>query len=422
MPLRDTGHPRSARRRRLGPCLLAAGGLATALAVAPAGAATASASPIGPPAARPGLAVVAWGSNADGQLGDGTTANSDNPRFAELPTSLRYTTVRTGLTSIALSTSGRVYGWGSNKYGQIGDGTTTSRKLPVRATKLRGVRVTALRGGDEFTMALTSTGKVLAWGNNAAGQLGDGTTRNRLTPVRVKIPKGATITAISTGFNNGLALTRTGRVLAWGGGAAGQLGDGTGKNRHTPVYVRLPPHTKISSIAAGNETGYAVTSTGRLLAWGYNGQGGLGDGTTKQRLKPVQVRLPKGVKVVAATAGLGHALALTTDGRALAWGWNAFGQLGDASTSSRLVPVWVMLPNGTKIRALAGGGTFSMALTTGGRVLAWGSNDTGQLGTGNTASSTTPVRVHLPAGFKPTAIGAGWDAETGLAIGNAPVA
>jgi alpha-tubulin suppressor-like RCC1 family protein len=296
------------------------------------------------------------------------------------------------------------------------------RLQPVRASKLSGVKVTALRGGGLFTMVLTSTGKVLAWGNNAYGQLGDGTRVNRLKPVRVRISKGVTVTAISAGYNSALALTKSGRVLSWGGGVVGQLGNGSGNDRSRPGYVRLPPHTKITSIAAGYLTGYAATSTGRLLAWGYNFSGALGDGTTKNRAKPVQVRLPHGVKVAAATAGGGNALALTTDGRVLAWGNDMYGQLGNGSTTDRHIPVFVKLPRSTKIRALAAGEDFGMALTTAGRILAWGHNNFGQLGNGTTTNSATPVRVHLPPGFKTTGIGADWLAQTGLAIGNAPVA
>ena len=137
---------------------------------------------------------------------------------------------------------------------------------------------------------------------------------------------------------------------------------------------------RITSIAAGDGTGYAVTSAGRLLAWGDNYSGGLGDGTTKTPPDADQVRLPAGVKVAAATGGLRHALALTTGGRVLAWGYNAYGPLGDGSITDNYVPAWVELPRGTRVRGLAAGRDYSMALTTGGRVLAWGHNDLGQLG------------------------------------------
>jgi len=157
----------------------------------------------------------------------------------------------------------------------------------------------------------------------------------------------------------------------------------------------------------------------RSLAWGANFAGQLGDGTTKFKQAPVRVRLPKGVKVVAATAAGASTLALSTGGRVLAWGANGFGQLGDGSTTSRSVPGWVKLPKGTtRIRAVAASVEDGMALTAAGRILAWGRNDFGQLGDGSTTDSATPVRVHLPFGFTPTAIGAGPNAASGLAIGN----
>lgn len=423
MSFRHTGRARAAGR--IGrPGLTAAGGLAAALtmlAAVPAIPAAASATAPAAAAAQPGNAVIAWGSSPNGELGNGTTTNTSTPVFAKVPHNFRYTMVRTSLTSVALTTTGRVYGWGNNNAGQVGDGTTANRLAPVRATELNGVKVTAIRESALFTMVLTSAGRVLSWGMNTDGELGNGTTTDRLAPVQARIPKGVRITAISAGYTHALALTKSGRILAWGDNTSGELGDGTKKDRHSPVYVRLPAHTKVTSIATGYETGYAVTSTGRLLAWGYNPVGELGDGTATTRLKPVRVHLPKGVKVSVATGGELHALALTTTGRVLAWGYNKTGQLGDGSTTIRQKPVFVKLPTGTKVRALAGGQDFSMALTRGGRILTWGANGSGQLGNGTTTDSTTPVRVHLPPGFTPTAIGAGWFAQTGLAIGNVVV-
>jgi alpha-tubulin suppressor-like RCC1 family protein len=313
---------------------------------------------------------------------------------------------------------GTLRAWGFNGNGQLGDGSTTSRLKPVRVRLPAGVRVQTVRAGGQFALALTTTGKVLAWGFNGDGELGNGSHQTRRLPVAVKLPRGVRITAISAGDDSALALTKTGRVLSWGSNVAGQLGNGTGAERQVPGYVRLPGHTKITSIAAGNKTGYAVTSAGRLLAWGLNQYGELGDGTTRLRETPVQARLPKGVKVAAATAGLLHALALTTDGRVLAWGFNTDGQLGNGSTADRHVPILVRLPQGTKkITALAAGKYFSMALTAGHDILTWGLNDEGQLGDGSTMDSLTPVRASNLDGFAAKAIGAGFNSATPLAIG-----
>ena len=403
---------------RLASLLTAVSLAAATIAAVPAVPAGAAATAV--TAAGPGETVVGWGSDTSGELGDGTTTDATQPVYTRLPAKLRYTTVRTSEgTSVALATSGAVFAWGGNIYGQVGDGTTMSRLTPVRVRLPAGVKVTAVREGALFTLALTTKGQVLAWGDNFDGQLGDGTGENQSLPVRVRLPKGVTVTAISAGLDSALALTKSGRVLSWGGNIDGQLGTGTTPPfRLVPGYVRIPRHTRITSIAAGNATGYAVTSAGRLLAWGYNAHGGLGDGTTKIRRTPVQVRLPAGVKVAAATAGVLQAFALTTDGRVLAWGVNSYGQLGNGSTTEEHVPVWVKLPRGTRARALAAGREYSMVLTASDRVLAWGRNEVGQLGDGSTTDSATPRRVHLPGGFTPTAIGAGWDAEAGLAIGH----
>ena len=183
-----TALTRQALTRRAG--LLAAVSLAAATIVAvPAVPATASAAAT---AAGPGQTVVGWGSNTDGELGDGTTTDASLPVFAELPARLRYTTVRSSLdTSVALATSGAVFAWGSNIYGQVGDGTTTPRLTPVRVTLPAGAKVTAVREGGLFTMALTAKGQVLAWGNNFSGQLGDGTGENQSLPVRVRLPRAS---------------------------------------------------------------------------------------------------------------------------------------------------------------------------------------------------------------------------------------
>ena len=393
---------------------------ATIAAVPAVTAVPASAAATAVTAAGPGRLSWAGAVTPPASWATGQPPTPAQPVYSRLPAKLRYTTVRTSEgTSVALATSGAVFAWGSNIYGQVGDGTTMSRLTPVRVRLPAGVKVTAVREGALFTLALTTKGQVLAWGDNFDGQLGDGTGENQSLPVRVRLPKGVTVTAISAGLDSALALTKSGRVLSWGGNIDGQLGTGTTPPfRLVPGYVRIPRHTKITSIAAGNATGYAVTSAGRLLAWGYNAHGGLGDGTTKIRRTPVQVRLPAGVKVAAATAGVLQAFALTTDGRVLAWGVNSYGQLGNGSTTEEHVPVWVKLPKGTRARALAAGREYSMVLTASDRILAWGRNEVGQLGDGTTTASSTPRRVHLPGGFTPTAIGAGWDAEAGLAIGH----
>ena len=195
----------------------------------------------------------------------------------------------------------------------------------------------------------------------------------------------------------GLAFTTAGRVLAWGDNSYGELGDGGTVSSRTPVKVKLPGRTKVRSINAGCDQGFVVTSTGGVLAWGLNSTGQLGDRSRKQADKPVKVRLPRGSKVASVSSGLNHTLAVTTTRRALAWGYNTNGELGNGGTRSTDEPVKVRLPPGTTVRALSAGYDYSLALTTTGRALAWGLNGSGQLGDGTLSQPDTPVKVKLPA-------------------------
>ncbi len=272
-----------------------------------------------------------------------------------------------------------------------------------------------MRVGFEFAVALTTTGRVLAWGNGLNGDLGLGHLRSSNVPRYVDLPRGVRITSVSAGGDSAFALTSTGRVLAWGNDDVGQLGDGGGKAfSATPVWVKLPTGVKVTAIGAGVDHMLAVTSTGGLLAWGDNSLGDLGDGTTKVRRVPVKVHLPARVKVVAAFGGLLHSLALTASGRVLAWGDNKAGQLGDGNLKASHLPVWVHIPAHTPIVTLAAGRYHSLALTKSGKVLAWGYDSDGQLGDGGSGQRDLPFQIMVPG--KVIAIGAGCEAYSSMAV------
>jgi Regulator of chromosome condensation (RCC1) repeat len=213
-----------------------------------------------------------------------------------------------------------------------------------------------------------------------------------------------------------VAGARSGRtVLASGLNSDGELGDGTTTSSDTPVKVRLPAGTKVTGVRV-TDFGLAVTTSGKLLSWGYNVAGSLGNGTTTGSLLPVKVRLPGRTMVRAARAGNGFAVALTTRGKVLAWGFNVDGALGDGSTTNSDVPVRVRLPKGTRVTTLAAGKYFSMALTSGGKVFGWGDNGDGKLGNGTETDSSTPVPFMLPPGKVAIAIGAGSVAHASLVV------
>ena len=235
------------------------------------------------------------------------------------------------LHSLAVKPDGTVWAWGYNYYGQVGDGTTTNRSTPVQVAGLSGV--SAVAGGFDHSIALKTDGTVWAWGLNSSGQLGDGTTTNRTTPVQVTGLSG--VTAIVSGGHHSMALKLDGSVWTWGYNISGQLGDGTSANRSSPVQVT--GLSGVTAIAGGDFHSIALKIDGTVWTWGYNYYGQLGDGTTTNRYTPVQVTGLTGVNAIA--GGDLHSIALKLDGTVWTWGFNGSGQLGDGTSTSRSTPV-----------------------------------------------------------------------------------
>jgi len=336
-------------------------------------------------AARPDGVVWAWGANSAGQLGDGTTTARSIPVMVTGLTGVR--AVAAGSHhSLALMTDGTLRAWGSGAQGQLGDGQTDTRTMPVAVASLSNVVAVAASG--QHSVALTADGLVWTWGSNNNGQLGDGTTTPRLVPVQVTGLTNAI--GISAGTSHTLALDTTGRVWAWGNNASGQLGDGTTTSHLVPVVVG--GIAQVAQIAAGADSSYAVLADGAMRAWGDNASGQLGDGTLLRRLSPVPVL---DVTLLSqAAAGSGHALALDGAGGIWAWGGNAHGQLGDGTTTARSLALPVAgLPH--VVQAVAGA-QHSLALTSDGTIWSWGRNTSGQLGDGTTVTRLMPVQVAGP--------------------------
>lgn len=298
-------------------------------------------------------------------------------------------------------------GWGNNGQGELGNGRTASSDTPVRVKLPRHTEVSQATAGCFHSLAVTTVGQVLAWGFNNDGQLGDGSTKGSRLPVKVKLPKNTTVTEARAGCEFSLALTSRGRLLAWGLNSDGQLGDGSTKGSRVPVKVKLPRKTRVKAFSAGCFHALALTTTGEVLAWGYNGDGQLGDGSTTSSDTPVKVKLPRHVTVKAVSAGCYHSLALDTKGQIVAWGNNSDGQLGNGTTTGSDRPLIIRFeiahPVGT-ITQLSAGSFDSLALTSSGAVLAWGDNGDGQLGNGNTTSYPAPQFVKLPLHTKVRAI------------------
>jgi alpha-tubulin suppressor-like RCC1 family protein len=345
--------------------------------------------------------VKCWGVNHRGQLGDGTTDTHTTPvDVAGLNSGVLAVAAGSSHTC-ALLEGGGVKCWGANGNGQLGDGTTTGRLTPVDVSGLSAGAL-AVAAGEDHTCAVTEGGGVKCWGANGAGQLGDGTRDDRWTPVAVSgLASG--MSAVSASSDHTCALTIEGGVKCWGANGYGQLGDGTTTNRLTPVDV-LGLSSGVLAVAAGGNHTCVVTESGGVKCWGYNGYGQLGDGTSTDHTTPVDVSgLSSGAQSIA--AGDRHSCTHLEDGGVRCWGSNGSGQLGDGTLTGRPTPVDVSgLSSG--VSAIAAGDSHSCAVTARGGVRCWGDNEFGQLGYGVTTRQPTPVNV-LALGSETRAVAGG---------------
>jgi alpha-tubulin suppressor-like RCC1 family protein len=345
--------------------------------------------------------VKCWGDNWAGQVGDGTTFDRAMPQLIGSLTGLVATVDGGDSHTCAVVLGGEILCWGSNGYGQIGVNTSALRLAPVSVQGL-SEEIDAITGGGLHTCVLTSAGGVKCWGNNKYGQLGDGSTYDRLTPVDVTgLSSG--VTSISTGGFHSCAAMSGGGVKCWGENTWGYLGDGTMIQREVPVDV-VGLDEEVIDLALGLKHSCALTNVGSVKCWGSNFNGRLGDGTNAHNPMPVNV-VGLGLGVVQIEAGAEHTCAVMNTGGVNCWGNNFNRQLGDGTQSDRWTPVNVVgLASG--VIDVAGGTYHTCALTDQTNVLCWGGNFSGQVGDGSVIVRTIPVDVSgLPLGVIDIAAG-----------------
>ena len=344
----------------------------------------------------PGISKLqCWGSNANGQLGNAALSDFLTPvTVSGIGNALA---LGAGVShSCALGLDRIVQCWGRNGDGQLGNASTVDSFTPVSVAGI--TTAVGLAVGDQHSCARLASGEVRCWGLNSNGQLGDGSTVNSSSSVAVTGIDGITniATAVAAGGSHSCAVLSDGTVRCWGWNGKGQLGNGTLTQSPTPVAVNgIDGINNIATaVAAGGSHSCARLSTGKVLCWGSNANGQLGNGnSTPQFTSPVTV---SGIATaVSIAAGTGHNCALLTDGTVKCWGLNADGQLGNGTTTDSLLPVTVTGIDGINGIAveIAAGGSHSCALLSDGTVKCWGLNADGQLGSGTKSSSSTPVTV-----------------------------
>jgi alpha-tubulin suppressor-like RCC1 family protein len=277
-----------------------------------------------------------WGLNGKGQIGDGTTNNSRATPVAVVG-GLSFRVIRAGgAHTCALTGAGKGYCWGDNKVGQLGDGSTSGRTRPVPIPDLT---FTDIAAGANHSCGIATNGKTYCWGDGFSGQLGYGqlSTESSPTEVNTGVVK---FTRIYAGGDHSCALTAAGKAYCWGDNRAGQVGDGSGTDRTQPVEVQTTASFEELSLGAGHTCGR--TGGGVVLCWGAGGKGQLGTGGRGNQSKPV--RVAGDGPFTSVSAGGAHTCAATAT-QAFCWGENVRGQLGDGTIIPKPAPTVVLGAN-----------------------------------------------------------------------------
>jgi len=292
-----------------------------------------------------------------------------------------------GAHTCALTNTGGVTCWGFNNNNELGTHVYGHQSYPAQIN-IFGIK--SIAAGSYHTCALPHGGTVRCWGNNYYGQLGIDTWINDGYVKDQNDNELTQITAITSGENHACALSQDGKVSCWGDNQFGQLGDGTNIQKDRAIQVNLP--SDIQSISAGEKHTCAVEkNTGSVYCWGNNEYGQLGLGYTgADRLEPqLLTQLPSATDI---SAGSLHTCAIIQGGAVKCWGENINGQLGDGNTTLSSTPVDVVdLPS--EVTVISAGGWHTCAVTSDGKALCWGDNDWGQIGNGPSGDQSEPKEV-----------------------------
>ena len=268
--------------------------------------------------------------------------------------------------SAAITVDGDLYTWGQNNYGQLGDGTTEYKLTPVKVMS----NVASVSLGTYHSAAVTQNGDLYTWGKNISGQY--------LSPVKTM----SNVVNVSLGVHHSAAITQNGDLYMWGSNSAGQLGDGTNDTRSTPTKVM----SDVVSISLAGHNSAAITSNGDLYMWGDNSRGQLGREPGYNEVMPIKVL----DNIASVNLGLDFSAAITPNGDLYMWGNNLSGQLGNGIKNGYIpTPTLIM----SDVDSVALGAGHSMAITKNGDLYAWGRNNYGQLGNGTTENSFVPIKI-----------------------------
>ena len=341
--------------------------------------------------------VWTWGYNGHGTLGLGDTVERVAPTKVDIEDVVKISTSQYHV--LALKKDGTVWAWGYNRYGELGNGNNTISYIPVQVKGKAGEEhlndIIEISAGTHLSMALDKYGKVYTWGYNGYGQLGNGTTSTRYIPGEViGLPS---IRKIEAGVYAGYAITDEGIVYSWGYNANGRLGDGTGSNRYTPTLVKDLSNIVEISASIGAQV-VALKDDGTAWGWGYNygNTGTLTDvsGSIPRQLLGIDGNRMNNINTI--IAGNQGGLAITNEGKVLAWGSNGYGELGNGTKTNSIEPKYVMETKEqemTKVAIIARGANYSIFAKENGEVWGTGYNGYGQIGNYSKSSTKMPENI-----------------------------
>ncbi len=340
-----------------------------------------------------------WGENTNGQLGDGTRSGHATPGTVLLPLGKSAVSISAGsYHTCAILDDGSLRCWGSNEFGQLGDGTSIERTSPVSIDLGSGRTASSVSAGESHTCAVLDDSSVMCWGENSNGQIGDGTSTNSLSPVSVGLGDGNTAISMSSGSYHTCAITDDRTVKCWGNNWHGQLGDGSTGNRISPTEIDLPVNSSAVTLSSGSFHTCVGLNDGSMFCWGYNAYGQLGNGNNSNSLAPSTVGLIESESATQVSMGMFHSCALFDSGSVSCWGGNSEGQLGSGDLLDSLIPQSVALPAGMSALSISIGQRHSCAILDDATLYCWGYNANGQIGDGTTVDRLLPANIDLQHG------------------------